>query len=116
MLDFAQHYLEMMRHLEYTRINAGSPINMLYDGVDGAPDIRIPNNDTWVDLNNSNYQTFHPDLALMANDTPQYRINITEQSGSRSKHIRMDCQWSPPLNASRRIAITYDVVVYPEIH
>ena len=115
MLDFSQHYLEQLRSLDYDKIAVGNAIGALYDGSGSLPDIPIPSQGSWIDLNTDDFETFHPDLIQMENRSPQYRLTITEEATSRSKHIDYETRWKPPLNRGADwVTIRLTLVVYQD--
>src|SRR5438309_486041 len=65
--DFGTHYLEMLRGSSFDELQPGQPVNELYDGSNGAPNIRLPKDNLWFSIDNTNYQTFHPDLIWLTN-------------------------------------------------
>lgn len=115
-MDFAQHYLELARNQPFNRIMVGQPINTLCDGTHGTPDIRFPSNGDWQDLTNTNYLTFHPDLAWLQSQSPQYRCVIATQtvgSINRSRHIEFEVRWHPALrNTQDWLSLQLDTLVY----
>lgn len=100
-LDFAKHYLELARNQAFFAIAYGNPINPLYNGANGWPNITFPaSGNTWVPLTTTNFLTFNPDLQYIANKLPQYLCSITTQvtaDGSRAIHLYMVVIWRPPL-------------------
>ena len=41
LLDFATHYLELVKAKPFSELKKGSALNPLFDGTAGAPDMRI---------------------------------------------------------------------------
>jgi len=126
MLDFAQHYLETARQQSFSNIIAGFPINALYDGAHGAPDIRFPSDTTWQSLLTEDYKNYHPDLEWFNSRDPQYRCVITNQMANhpltgvqyiRSKHLFLQLRWRPPLEkGSEWLTMDLSSVVYRDFN
>lgn len=112
-LDFANHYLELVRGLTFEEIGAGAPINRLYDGEGGAPAITIPAGADWVDLDTDDYQVFHPELVWLENQNPQMRVVLTTtqvDGEDHTKHISMELRWDSPLSRGRKLEARMDLV------
>ena len=90
--DFGYHYIELMKGLPFEDITPGRPINALYDGSGGSPNISIPLAATWVNLETSEYQAFHPELVWLENRNLEMRITLT--AGLRQErggfHAKLD--------------------------
>jgi len=117
MLDFMQHYMEIARNQSFFKIIPGQPINFLYDGAHGAPNIRFPADTNWYSLYTTNFRNFHPDLEWLKAENPEYSCAITNQviAGgiTRSKRITLQVRWRPPLMKTvGRITLKMDTVVY----
>lgn len=101
MVDFAKHYLELARNQAFFAIAYGAPINPLYNGANGWPNITFPASaSTWVSLNSTDYRTFNPDLQYVANKSPQFLCTLNTQvtaAGSRAIHLYLVAIWQPPL-------------------
>ena len=120
MLDFCQHYMELARNQPYDSIVAGQPINALFNGQNGTPSIVFPANDSWQSLWTTNYRTFHPDLAMMENRSPEFRCQIiTQMNGTtkRARHVIVEARWIPPLErGADRLTVKTETVVYPDFN
>ncbi|MCX6999751.1 MAG: hypothetical protein NT106_05570 [Candidatus Sumerlaeota bacterium] len=117
MLDFMQHYMEIARNQSFFNIIPGQPINFLYDGAHGAPNIRFPANANWYSLYAINFRNFHPDLEWLKAEEPEYSCTITNQvvTGgiTRSKRITLQVRWRPPLMKTiGKITLQMDTLVY----
>lgn len=99
--DFLTHYVETLRGVDFASLQAGTPINTLYDGSGGAPLIALPTNNSWISLDTADYRTFHPDLVSFTGRHPLLRITltVTQQGGvDYMKHVCLELKWDPPLN------------------
>jgi len=111
--DFMVHYLEQVKGLPFADLAKGRPINALYDGVAGAPDVRVPSNFNWFSLNNTNYQDFHPELVWLAHRNPQMRVDLAvAQAGGvdHTKQLRVEIRWDPPLGQGAQSLARMDLV------
>lgn len=116
MRDFCQHYMEIARQQPFFQVLPGQPINALFDGEHGAPEIRFPADDQWRTLWTEDFRNFHPDLEWLENRSPQYRCDIDHEiiaMESRSKHIELEVRWKPPLDkGSEWMSIQVDTMIY----
>lgn len=116
MLDFMQHYLEIARQNDIYLILPGEPINTLFDGNHGAPDIRFPSNNDWNSLWTEDFKNFHPDLEWFRARSPEYKCIITNQldgSELRSKHLHLEVRWHPPLGKGKNwLTMEMDTMIY----
>ena len=78
--DFLIHYGETIKGMPFNGIATGQPINLLYNGANGAPLIAIPASGWWVAINTAAYQTFHPDLLWLQNRNPKMMVTLTTNS------------------------------------
>ena len=119
MLDFGMHLTETLKGLPFDQIAAGVPINTLYNGVNSGSNIRIPANNNWISLSNTNYQNFHPDLVLMGERNPEMRmILVTTPAGGVdwSKQIEIDLRWDPPLGQGTKISARLDTARFKDLY
>ncbi len=111
--DFMGRYLECIKGLPFNQLITNTPINGLYNGVGGTPNIRIPSNTNWISINTVNYQTFHPDLLWLTNRTPQMRV-ILEPTMSNGlphiQHLQVEVAWDPPIRFGARSVRRLDLV------
>jgi len=116
-LDFAIHYLELARTKDFANVAGGKPISTLHPNITFPPN--QPNND-WHSLWTEDFRAFHRDLEWLEHRDPQYRCTITPQgpiADPRSKHIRFELRWHPPLGRGREwLTVQFDTVVYPNFY
>jgi type II secretory pathway pseudopilin PulG len=111
-LDFALHYLEMVRGLPFTDLQKGQPINALFDGKTGATKILLPADCTWSSLATSDYLAFHPDLTWLINQNPEMRVGITTQQVGgidHTKHVYLEIRWDPALGRGSKVTVRMDL-------
>lgn len=108
--DFMVHYLEQIKSLPFDQVVANQPVNGLYNGVGGVPNIRIPVSTDWFALTNADYQAFHPDLVWLSRRSPAARVTLTTTSLGGQPHdkqlsleVRWQSQLSPGQLESRRL-------------
>ena len=112
-LDFANHYLELVRGMDFTQLQAGAPINSLYDGTGGSPAITIPVSSAWVELDTDDFQQFHPELVWLENHNPELRVvlTVTQENGeAHTKHLSLELRWDSPLARGKRLEARMDIV------
>jgi len=105
-VDFLMHYTELVRGLPYNEVATGNPINPLFDGDSGSPDIRIPASGTWLSLNTNDYETFHPDLIWLHNRQPKLRVTLGSERVNglaHAKHLKISIAWDAPLGLGARL-------------
>ena len=85
-MDFLIHYVESVKALPFSEVASGRPINPLLDGTAGAPNIRIPADDSWVALNTADFENFHPDLLWVHNRNPEMRVALTPRTANGAPH------------------------------
>jgi hypothetical protein len=103
--DFLLHYSEMVKALPFSNVAGGFPINPLYNGTGGSPNVVIPANSTAIALNTTNFEAFHPDLIWLHNRNPQLQVTLTTTSVSgvqHDKHLNIKLIWDPPLGRGGR--------------
>jgi prepilin-type N-terminal cleavage/methylation domain-containing protein len=119
-LDLCTHYLELARNQPFYNIEPGEPINTLYDGNHGAPNIRFPITYEWQDALTIDFRNFHPDIEWFEAQSPQYKCIITDEMVGdeiRSKHINFEVRWRPPLtDGDLWRSIQMESVVYREFN
>ncbi len=111
--NFMSHYLENVQAIEFDNVITNQPINGLYTGSAGTPNLRIPSSSSWISLVNTNYLTFHPDLIWITNRNPQMRVVFTTtMSGGlpHTKHLQMEVKWDPPLGFGGTITRRLDLL------
>jgi hypothetical protein len=111
-MDFLSHYAENIKALPFGMLVPGYPINSLYDGAGGAASITIPPTGTWVSINNTNYQTFDPDLAWLANRNPQMLVTLNSNyvGGALEVDVNVRVDWSAPLSKGGQQEVQVDVL------
>lgn len=112
-LDFLMHYVETLKSLPFENLRTGVAISALFDGSNGAPNIRIPPGASWVSVNTIDYHVFHPDLIWLANRRPELQAVLrTEVAGGveRSKHLHVTFRSDPPLGRGDRLTVALDLV------
>ncbi len=112
-MDFLVHYTEMIRALPFNEVFAGNAINPLLAGRLGAPDVRIPADDSWVALNTEDYETFHPDLLWLHNRDPKIRVTLdtkTVAGETHTKHLGIRLEWDAPLSRGGRLHQQTDLI------
>lgn len=110
MTDYCVHYVELARSLPFRDLKAGQPINALYDGSAGAPNIRIPASTNWISLD-ANYQNFHPELVWIERRNPEMRVllNVRRVDGEdHTKHLHLEVRWDPPLGQGEKLGYSLD--------
>jgi len=113
MLDFGTHYLELIKGMPFVDVNNGSPINALFDGTSGGVLVTIPANSNWFNIDNANFQAFHPDLVWLSPRNPQ--MSVTLQTGAiagvpHDKRIQLMLQWDAPMNLGSKQTLRLDMV------
>ena len=113
MTDLGIHYLELLKSLPFSDVTAGAPINALYDGAGGAPNIRIPSTGDWQNINTLDYQVLHPDLVWLTNRAPQMRVILTTASVAgqpHTKHLKLDFRWEAPFHTGQNQALSMNLI------
>jgi prepilin-type N-terminal cleavage/methylation domain-containing protein len=112
--DFVFHYLELAKGLPFAEVRRGGAIGGLYDGRAGsAANIRIPTDNSWHALTDTNYLTFHPELVWLQPRNPEMRVQLmTTQTGGvdHTKHLQIDVRWDAPLQNGPRTTVRMDLV------
>jgi len=111
--DFLLHYTEMVKALPFSSVAGGLPINPLFNGASGSPNIVIPASSNAVALNNTNFESFHPDLIWLHNRNPQMQVTLTTTvvSGvAHDKHLNITLTWDPPLGRGARQQTQLDLL------
>jgi hypothetical protein len=112
-MDFLVHYVETIKAMPFADVTTGRPINSLYNGSGGAPNITIPANNTPVAINTTDFETFHPDLLWLNNRNPQLQVTLTSQSVGgvlHDKHLSVRVAWDAPMGRGGRITSQLDLV------
>ena len=112
-MDFLQHYGEMIRGLPYTSVAPGMPINPMFNGQSGAPSVTIPPGNSWVSISTADYLAFHPELQALQSRNPQMRVTLTPGNINGSPDgitVRIVVAWDPPLNRGNRLQEELDIV------
>jgi len=118
-MDFLTHYVENIKALPFTSVvyqNPGIPINKLFDGTI-PPDfilITIPQNNNWVSLNTTAFQTFDPDLLWLNNRNPAMLVTLTPHNVSSVLHdieINVKIDWDAPLAKGGRLEVQVDFLM-----
>jgi hypothetical protein len=111
--DFLMHYLENVKAMAFSEVTGGCAINPLYNGTDGAPNISIPANSSWVLINTADFEAFHPDLLWIHNRDPQMQVTLTTESVggvAHTKHMKIRVAWNAPLGRGGRLEAQMDLV------
>lgn len=110
--DFLIHYGEMIKGMRFGDITGGMPVNAMFDGAGGRPNISIPVDASWVAINTPDYETFHPDLIWLHNLNPRLQVTRTALSSTmlQDKHLSVKVAWDPPLGKGSRITNQLDLV------
>lgn len=108
-MDFLIHYTESLKGLPYQNVQTGKAVGTLFDGEDGAPNIRIPADGVAVSLNTSDYLAFHPDLIWIKNLDPKLKVKLTQESAD-VKHVTVSVEWDSPLGRGGRLQDQLDLV------
>ncbi len=117
-MNFLTKYAENIKALPFTSVAPNLPINVLYNGVGGAPLIAIPPDTNWVSLNTTNYQMFFPDLLWITNRNPQLRVAVTQNNVSGTLHdieINARVDWNSPLGRGARLEVQVDFTRYVSV-
>jgi hypothetical protein len=109
-MDFLTHYMENVKALPYNSVAPGLPINVLFNGANGAPNISIPPASAWVPINTLDYATFHPDLLWLTNRNPKLLVTIAANSGQVGKDINAKVAWDAPLGKGGRLQRQVDLL------
>jgi hypothetical protein len=111
-MDFLTHYAENLKALPFTCLVPGFPINSLYDGANGAPNISIPPGGSWISINNTNYQIFDPDLLWLANRNPimLVTLNSNSVSGVLEIDVNLRVDWNAPLSKGSPLEVQLDLL------
>ena len=113
-MDFLTHYVENIKALPFTSVVAGSPVNSLFNGANGAPLITIPPNNSWVPLNTTAFQTFDPDLLWLKNRNPAMLVTLTPHNVSGVLHdieVNVKIDWDAPLAKGGRLEVQVDFLM-----
>ena len=119
-MNFLTHYVENIKALDFTQVVPGNPIGGLFDGSQGVR-IIIPNNNSWVSLNTTAFQTFDPDLGTwLSYRNPQMQVNLTSHyvgggvGGNgpggvlHDIEINVKVDWDAPLAKGGRLEVQVD--------
>lgn len=111
--NFLTKYLEHLKALPFDSVLASQPINSLFNGVSGAPNIVIPADTNWVSINTTDYQTFYPDLLWVTNRNAKLQVVLTTRSVSgvvHDKEINAHMAWDSPLQKGARLEVQMDLL------
>ena len=112
-MDFLIHYSETVKALPFQSVIPGYPISPLLDGQDGAPNIRIPMDSSWVPVNTPDFQAFHPDLLWIQYRHPQMQVTLVTQNLNavpHDTHLNIKLAWDPPLNKGTQLQVQLDLM------
>lgn len=107
-----------MRGMEFENIKLRTAVDVLYDGRQGSPNIRIPQNPTWFSIENEDYYTFHPDLASLEGRNLEMRVRLDVQSIAAEEHtksLRIEVRWEAPLKVGGTLEERMDVVRFKDV-
>ena len=109
-IDFLTKYVETVKALPFDSVAVGLPINSLFNGAGGGPEIEIPANSSWVSVNTTDYQTFYPDLVWFANRNPRLQVILSNISigGVPAIEINAKLSWDPLLSRGNRQVVVVD--------
>jgi hypothetical protein len=110
-IDFLTKYTENIKALPFTSVYTGAPINVYYNGANGAPLINIPPNGTPVSINTTAYKTFYPDLLWFNNRNPTMTVTLTQTTISGTLHdieVNVKVDWDPPISKGGRQEVQVD--------
>ncbi|MBI3414475.1 MAG: prepilin-type N-terminal cleavage/methylation domain-containing protein [Verrucomicrobia bacterium] len=113
MLDFALHYLELVRSMAFVDIRQNVAVNPLYSGANGGVQIMIPASSAWSSLNTTNYRTFHPELTWLLSQNPEISVNVNTQLTAgviKNKSVVLQLRWDPALNKGSKQTVRMDLV------
>lgn len=116
--DFMVHYCEMFRGMEFSNISEHAPLDYLYDGKQGAPDIRIPRTKAWFDIETDDYYTFHPELVWLEGRDLELRVRLdtsTLAGVAHTKHLSVEVRWRAPLNVGGVLSEKMNVVRFKDV-
>lgn len=116
--DFMVHYCEMFRGMEFSNISEHAPLDYLYDGKQGAPDIRIPRTKAWFDIETDDYYTFHPELVWLEGRDLELRVRLdtsTLAGVAHTKHLSVEVRWRAPLNVGGILSEKMNVVRFKDV-
>jgi len=111
--DFLIHFAETIKALPFAQVVPGYPINPLLDGQDGAPNIRIPLDSSWIALDTTDFQTFHPDLLWVQHRNPKLQVTLTTQivgGTAHDTHLNLKMAWDAPVNRGDRLQVQLDLM------
>jgi hypothetical protein len=112
-MDFLTKYVENIKALPFASVAPGLPINSIYNGAGGAPLIAIPANSSWVSLNTTAFQTFHPDLLWLSNLNPMMQVALAQNTVEGTLHdieINVKIDWDAPLAKGGRMEVQVDLL------
>lgn len=112
-MDYLIHYVETIKAMQFSDVTGGFPINPLFNGSGGSPRINIPASTSWVAINTSDFQTFHPDLLWLQNRNPQMQVTLTTQSVGgvpHDKELNVKVAWDSPLGRGGRLSVQLDLL------
>jgi len=110
-MDYLVHYVETIKALPFSEVAGGRPINPLYNGTGGAPNIIIPANTSWVAINTADFELFHPDLPWLHNRNPRMQVTLDTQGGlTHDKHLNVKVAWDAPFGRGGRLTNQLDMV------
>ncbi|GAB4323705.1 MAG: hypothetical protein Kow0059_19070 [Candidatus Sumerlaeia bacterium] len=111
--DFVIHYVELVKGMPFDEIRPGAPISALYDGTNGAPNIRIPVTSAPISLTQRDYQTFHPELTWLEEQHPQMRVNLEITYKDQVEHTKLlsvEVTWDSPLGQGSTQVMRVDIL------
>ena len=118
LLDFATHYLELVKAKPFSELKKGSALNPLFDGTAGAPDIRIPASSSWFSISEANYTAFHPELVWLAPRNPEMRVDLitTQVDGmDHTKTLQVEFRWDAPLQQGGKLNSRMDMARFKDL-
>jgi type II secretory pathway pseudopilin PulG len=110
-MNFISHYVETVKALPFTSVAPGQPISSLFNGVNGAPLITIPQDNSWVPLNTTAFYTFSPGLLWLNNRNPAMQVTLTDDNVNgtlQDIEINVKVDWDAPLGKGGRLEVQAD--------
>ena len=118
LLDFAVHYLELVKAKPFSELKKGSALNPICDGTGGTPNIRIPASASWFSISDVNYTTFHPEFVWLAPRNPEMRVDLvtTQVNGiDHTKVLQIEFRWDAPLQQGGKLTASMDVARFTDL-
>ena len=118
MLDFAMHYLEIVKGQPFSELKTGNAINTLYNGTASSPDIRIPTTTNWFSLLGASYTGFHPELTWLTPRNPEMSVKLTTTQVNAEDHtklLQIELRWDAPLKQGLKQTARMDMARFKDL-